>query len=557
MNEMTKVPMRSEPHPISGAVYTEIGDGLVRVEDKAKGKSGTFKWDGTWIEGEMTYADPHMLKYIGGPDLPPGRDIVWVLLPALEEDIPKVQATSMRNVGEEAAQRPKIIAPYVGDPGKATPEGMRSASFTPLEYMLENDRKPELVPEVYKKSNPMPGGPLKVPTARYFEKKYHDLEVEHIWKKCWQLVCREDDIPEVGDYHLYEIAHLQYLVVRTAPDEIKAHVNACMHRGRQLRECHGKRAVDFRCPYHGWTWNIDGSLKHLVAEWDFPGVREEASQLPGAKVATWAGFIFINPDPDSESLEDYMGPEMIAHYAKIKLQNRYKQADVTMRIRANWKVVQEAFIEGWHTLATHPQLLLSGGDIGDLRFDVFGNWGRLGHVGGTGSSPHRGIIQTPEATLEAHRMMADFNREFLRGMIGEEVEQFCDAELNEQSFNNLFPNFSPWGGWGRIVYRFRPNGDNPDECLMHVMLLAPWPEGKPKPPPKAARFLGPDDHWTQAPELGGLAKIFEQDVGNIPQVQKGLKTKQPPYVWNSAYQESILRNFHRNYAERLGLKDGE
>ena len=92
---------------------------------------------------------------------------------------------------------------------------------------------------------------------------------------------------------------------------------------------------------------------------------------------------------------------------------------------------------------------------------------------------------------------------------------------------------------------------------MQAMLLAPWPEGKPKPPPKKQRFLGPDDHWTEAPELGGLAKIFEQDCGNIPQVQKGLKTKQPPYTWYSGYQESIIRNFHRLYDERLGLGDGE
>ncbi len=556
MNEKT-APLRSEPHPISGAVYTAIGDGLVRVEDKARGKWGVFRWDGTWIEGAMTYADPHLLKYVGGPDLPPGRDVAWVLLPALEEEQPKVDAGSMRTVGEKAAERPKIIAPYVGDPGRETPDGMRSAAHIPLEYLLENDRRAELLPEVYRKQAPLPGGPLKVPVGRYFEKKYHDLEVEHIWKKCWQMVCREDDIPEVGDYHLYEIAHLQYLVVRTAPNEIRAHVNACLHRGRQLRECHGKKAVDFRCPYHGWTWNLDGSLKHLVAEWDFPGVREDVAQLPGARVATWGGFVFINPDPNAISLEEYMGPEMIEHYRKIKLQNRYKQADVTMRLRANWKVAQEAFLEGWHSLATHPQLLLAGGDLADLRYDVFGNWGRLGHVGGMGSSPHRGIIQSPEAVLQVHRMTADFFREFLRGMIGDEVEQFSDAEINEQTFNNLFPNFSPWGGWGRIVYRFRPNGDNPDECLMQVMLLAPWPEGKPKPPPRAPRFLGPDDHWTQAPELGGLAKIFEQDIGNIPQVHIGLKTKQPPHVWNSAYQESILRNFHRIYGERLGLKEGE
>ncbi len=552
--------MRSEPHPFSGTVYTEVGDGLVRVEDKAKGKSGVFRFDGTWIEGDLTYADPHMLSYVGGPELPPGRDIFWSLLPPLEEDIPTVLATSLRTAGmdETAAQRPKIIARYVGDPGKQTPEGMRSASHVPLEYLLENDRKPDQVPPVFRKSSPMPGGPAKVPVARYFEKKYHDLEVEHIWKKVWQLVCREDDIPEVGDYHLYEIASLQYLVVRTGPGEFKAHVNACLHRGRQLRECHGKKATEFRCPYHGWTWNIDGSLKLLTAEWDFPGVREDVSQLRQAKVATWAGFIFINPDPNSVSLEDYMGPEMIEHYSKIKLQNRYKQADVVKVIRANWKVVQEGFLEGWHSMATHPQLLLAGGDLADIRFDVFGNWGRLGHAGVSGSSPHRGIILPQDAVLESWRGMADFNREYLRGLIGEEVEQFSDAELNEMSFNNLFPNFSPWGGWGRIVYRFRPNGDNPDECLMQVMLLAPWPEGKPKPPPKPQRFLGADDHWIEAPELGGpLAKIFEQDFGNIPQVQKGLKTKQPPYVWYSAYQESIIRNFHRNYEQHLGLAAGE
>ncbi|HMP55134.1 MAG TPA: aromatic ring-hydroxylating dioxygenase subunit alpha [Novosphingobium sp.] len=554
-----QAPLRSDPHPISGALYTELGDGLVRVEDKAKGKSGLFRYDGVWIEGDLTYADPHMLRHVGGPDLPPGRDIFWAFLPPLESDTPTVMATTARNASDkaDAPQRPKIIAPYVGDPGKETPEGMRSASQVPLEYLIENDRRPDLVPEVYRKSAPYPGGPVKVPVARYFEQKYHDLEVEHIWKKCWQLVCREDDIPEVGDYHLYEIAELQYLVVRTAPDEIKAHVNACLHRGRQLRECHGKRATEFRCPYHGWQWNIDGSLRLITAEWDFPGVREDVGQLPGAQVATWGGFVFINPDPDAISFEDYAGPEMLAHYAKTKLANRYKQADVVKVLNANWKIAQEAFQEGWHSLATHPQLLLQGGDLGDLRFDVFGNWGRLGHVGVSGSSPHRGIVLSEQAVLESYRMSADFMKGYLRSLIGDEVEEYSDAELNEQTFNNLFPNFSPWGGWGRIVYRFRPYKGDPNKCYMQAMLLAPWPEGKPKPLPKAQRFLAEDEPWTNAPELGGLAKIFEQDCGNIPQVHIGLKTKQPPHIWLSGYQEAILRAWHDNYAARLGLKDGE
>jgi hypothetical protein len=153
--------------------------------------------------------------------------------------------------------------------------------------------------------------------------------------------------------------------------------------------------------------------------------------------------------------------------------------------------------------------------------------------------------------------MADFNKAYLRSLIGDEVEKFSDAELVEQTFNNLFPNFSPWGGWARIVYRFRPNGDNPEECLMEAMLLAPWPEGTPKPPPAKLHMLGRDEPWVTAEELGTLARIFDQDCGNVPDTQRGLKAKSDPYVIYSAYQESIIRGFHDKYEKLLGLAEGE
>ena len=552
--------MRREPHPISGVIYEEVGDGTVRVEDRSKGKYGVFKWDGDWLEGDITYADPHMLYIIGGPDLPPGKDIFWTVLPPTD-DAPAASVTGnpSREGASNQAQRPRIVAPYVGDPGKETDEGVRSAAYIPQDYFLENDSRPDLIPDVYRKSSPMPGGPRKVKTARFFSKEYHDLEVERLWKKTWQMACREDDIPEIGDYIVYEIASLSFLIVRTGENEFKAHYNACLHRGRLLRECDGKKAREFRCPYHGWSWKIDGAVKEITAEWDFPGVREDVAQLPGARVATWAGFVFINPDPDpnGQTLEEFMGPEMLAHYKKAKLQNRYKHAHVVRVIRANWKVAMEAFLEAYHSIATHPQLLLSGGDLADTRYDVFGNWSRLGHVGAPASSPQRGIVASKEQSLDVYRRMAEFNRNYLRTLIGDEVDAFSDAEVIEQSFNNLFPNFSPWGGVARIVYRFRPNGDNPDECLMEVMLLAPWPEGKPKPPPKPIHYLSADEPWTDAPEIGTLAKIFEQDCANMSSVHQGLKTKQPDYVWYSAYQESIIRNFHKNYEKALGLSEDQ
>lgn len=549
-------PLRREPHPISGAIYQELGDGRVRVDDPAKGKWGIFNWDGTWVEGDLTQADLHYLRYIGGPNLPPGKDIFWTMLPAADLNPLKALA-AMPGRGGADAQRPKIIAPYVPDPGKATPEGTRSSGYRPVDLFLDNDRHQDRIPEVYRKSAPYPGGPKKVPVARFFERKYHELEVEHLWKKVWQMACREDDIPEVGDYILYTIAHLEFIVVRTAPDAFKAYPNACLHRGRRLCNHDGKKAAMFRCPYHGWSWNIDGSMKDLTCEWDFPGVREEVSHLPEAKVAIWGGFVFINPDPAAGPFEDYAGPEMLGHYAKLRMADRYKQAHVGRVIRANWKLMMEAFLEAYHSIATHPQLLLAGGDLAETRYDVFGNWSRLGHVNSSGSSPQRGLVVSDDQTLDGFRMAADINRMMMREMIGDEVDTFSDAEMVEQTFNQLFPNFHPWGGWARIVYRFRPNGDNPEECLMEAMLLAPWPKDRPKPPPAKLRMLGPDDPWVTADELGTLARIFDQDCGNVPDTHRGLKSKQPPYVIYSAYQESIIRAFHDKYERMLGLAEGE
>lgn len=554
--------MRREPHPISGAVYEEVGEGIVRVENVKDGRQGTFRWDGTWVEGELTHADPHFLLYVGGPKLPAHRDMYWGMLPPVEEEGAASAASPGAAYGkgklrDTQAGAAAVVAKYVADPGRTTDAGMRSASFLDQDFILANDRFPERIPDAFRQSGPMPGGPQRISTDRYFEQSWHDREVEHIWKRTWQMACREDDIPEVGDYHVYEIADLSFLVVRTGPDTFKAHYNACLHRGRILRECDGRSATEFRCPYHGWSWKLDGSVKEITCEWDFPGVREDVAMLPGAQVATWGGFVFINPDPQAGPLEEYLGPVMMGHYEKFKFQNRYKQAHVVRVMRANWKITMEAFMEAYHVIATHPQLMLTGGDNADSRYDVFGNWGRAGHLSAGSASPQRDIFITPEQAIGQFHATADANRTYLRTLIGDEVDIYSDAEMNDGSFNDLFPNLHPWGGWARIVFRFRPNGNNPNESLMDVIFLAPWPGGKPKPPAAKPHVLGPDQSWTEASELGSLAKIIDQDVFNLPKVQAGLKTKQPPYVWCSSYQEGKIRHFHQLYERKLGLAEGE
>ena len=542
--------MRCEPHPLTGTIYEHIGDGKVKVQKQGSNSYGIFTWQGEWLEGEVQQADPLMLLYIAGPDLPEDHEVIWMSSPSkvFDGSIPAEHFP-----GTHMSELPRIIGAYTPDTGKETEVGWRSMGYFDPQFFLDNDRKPEAIPEAMKLTNTIKGGPKRINTERYWKKEYHDLEVEKIWKKTWQMACREDEIPNVGDYIVYDIAHLSYLVVRTE-EGVKAHQNICLHRGRLLKDCSGKGAEEFMCPYHGWTWNLDGSMKHMTTEWDFPGVRDDVNSLPQVQVACWEGFVFINPDPEAGPLEEFLGPVMMEHYTKYGFEHRLIQANVSKLLRCNWKVVMEAFMEAYHVIATHPHQMLTSGDLSNTTYDVFGNWGRAAQFPSPGS-PQRGITVTPEEALENYRRAADGTRGLIQALTGEDLSDFSDLELQGGSFNDLFPNLHPWGGWMRICFRFRPHGDNPEESIMDIYLLAPWPKDKPRPAPAKQRKLGFDDAWTAAPELLSLSKITDQDVFNVPSVQRGLKAKNPPYVWYSAYQEGKIRNFHENYERVLGLKD--
>jgi hypothetical protein len=122
-----------------------------------------------------------------------------------------------------------------------------------------------------------------------------------------------------------------------------------------------------------------------------------------------------------------------------------------------------------------------------------------------------------------------------------------DAEMMDSIDYTLFPNFHPWGAFNRIVYRFRPNGDDHRSSIMEVLFLSPF-TGE-RPPPAPVHFLGPDDAWVEAPELGMLAKVFEQDVFNMAKVQLGLETTFKPGITLGNYQESKVRWLHQLLGE--------
>ena len=498
--------------------------------------------------------------------------------------------------------------------------------------LLDTDSRP--VPDSYRRDAPIEPGPTRVPISQYTSREFHDLEVEKVWKKVWQMACHEDDMPEVGDCVPYDIAHLSFLVVRTAEDEFKAYYNACLHRGRKLREARGKRVKDLRCPFHGWCWHLDGSLKEIPCQWDFPDLKPEEQSLPEVQVARWGRYIFINPDANAEPFEDFIG-DLSSHFEVLPYEKRYKEAHVAKIIRCNWKVASEAFMESYHVVGTHPQILLGGVNDTDTKYDVFGNYSRAIRCGALEASglpewepmpddnvsrarhPLNGFVyertdeqnvlvttpdgkqglftpnadwiegelgdvsphmcnwvggqqlpsdMAPPATGRAsgasvktgetkHPMvaMADMQRYALKSVIGKRAEEIADIEFSSVFFT-LFPNFHPWGSLNRINYRFRPNGNNPDECIMECIYLAPIPDDGDYMPCTEIHWLDVDADWTEAPELGMLAKVFNQDFRNLPYVQQGLYASARDYVQFADYNETKPRHFHQILDEWINRK---
>ena len=101
---------------------------------------------------------------------------------------------------------------------------------------------------------------------------------------------------------LLHIGNLSILIVNTK-EGIKGFYNSCLHRGTQLKPCASVgRSNDLKCPYHGWTWSLEGKLLEVPCDWDFPHLNWEKSKLPEVNIETWGGFIFVNLSKKPESI---------------------------------------------------------------------------------------------------------------------------------------------------------------------------------------------------------------------------------------------------------------
>lgn len=413
---------------------------------------------------------------------------------------------------------------------------------------------------------------------RYIDPEFAKGEFAKLWTRTWQMACREDQIPEVGDYYVYDIGQYSFVVVRSDDDEIKAHYNACLHRGTKLKPSGTEGyAHQLKCPFHGWTWNLDGSLKEIPERWDFSHTLDRKMCLPDARVARLGGFVWVNMDPEAPSLEEYLGPEIMAHFNAWKLENRYIYLHVQKSYPANWKLTMEAFMEAYHVGDTHPQVAPANGDV-NSQYDIYGEHvnrfiSTLGVVSpklrdkysekdiidnftmGDSSSLGGEKPQLQDGE-RARQVMADMFRGMFEKATNTDLSGVSDTELLDTYSYTIFPNLFLFPGISLpMIYRFRPDARDHRRTIYEVLFMRPKPLDGEVPTHAELEIL--QDHQSFAEAEGmdpGFGKILDQDTDNLYAQQEGLETSAKQGLTLGNYQEIRIRHFEKAVDKYMAME---
>jgi phenylpropionate dioxygenase-like ring-hydroxylating dioxygenase large terminal subunit len=409
-----------------------------------------------------------------------------------------------------------------------------------------------------------------IPYENYTSQPMADAEFAHMWSKTWQWACHTDHIPEPGDYFVYDIGPWSALIVRNNEGVIKAYYNACMHRGTQLRAPDTSGfAKQLTCPFHGWTYSLDGALIDLPDRWDFPHVNDDTHRLAEMPVDVFAGFVWVNFDQEAAPLAEYVGV-LGEHFAAFDIEDRYIETHVRKKLPCNWKAGAEAFLEAYHVRETH-----ASGKLGDevtTQYDVFEpNVSRFIHTTGM-DSPQRPVPRT-EAEMFAHMtrnmrhgmeplqlpdgMRArDFYAKYVQKEMGEKYGRDFSHLSESLTLDSIeyfcFPNAFFFPGLSLpMVYRFRPDPVDLNVSYFEVLMLRPRPLNGEAPPPPEVIHLDVDDSYALATGLGGLGRVYDQDTANMAAQTRGFRASLKRGQTLGNYQEIRGRHLQRRVAEYL------
>jgi phenylpropionate dioxygenase-like ring-hydroxylating dioxygenase large terminal subunit len=399
--------------------------------------------------------------------------------------------------------------------------------------------------------------PDRVRKQRYYDPDFYALEAELLWPRVWQMACRLEEIPEPHDYVEYEILDQSVVVVRGEDMGVRAFQNVCRHRGVQVVKGRGTCEDGFTCPFHGWCYGLDGRNTAVTRRSTFSEHNLAAGDLDLTPVRceVWGGCAWINLADDAPPLRQCIEPVATVLDA-WKVESLRSEWWYAARLPVNWKLAEEAFVEQYHVLETHPQLRIPGrytrpgasfdpqswidAEIHYLRTMSEGMAGMV-HANDVAVAEKLRDIDLP---AEAEPAMATWHRTYNDAVTAWHRDAGCDVpDLNDLEARGLnepmgycFPHWFVLPMYSSASsYRFRPLG--PEETLMEIWSLTRFPEGEERPRPTPPEPWECDDpRWPPIPA---------QDFSNLPRQQRGLHARSFEYMRLSEQMEGHISNFHR------------
>lgn len=393
-----------------------------------------------------------------------------------------------------------------------------------------------------------------ISTDRYYDKDIMQREWDKMWTKVWLFAGLQTDLKEVGDWLTYEIGKHSIVVVRTAPDQIKAFYNVCRHRGNAIVVGDfGKGYKCFECSFHSWRWKLDGKSIRVTDRDTFAPealatVDGEGLDLAEVHAEIFGGLVFVSFARDPMPLEIYlagMGPVLKSY----RIEEMQVLRDVQLVLPANWKLAINAFQEAYHVHSQHPQATLRGDDI-DVQFDFFEN-GHSRLIQPQGVVSHRRAdrnhMNQPLADMltDAGLNPDDFEgrtsdarlaiREIKRqpdNIFNIDYSHMTDSQVTDIWSGQVFPNVSfTTQAEAFSLQRFHPHPTDPELTIWNIIQVGRKTRAPRRLEVDPAVFEGkrPQRKRTTVEETG-LYEVLDQDVETIPMVQKGVRSPSMKFI---------------------------
>jgi phenylpropionate dioxygenase-like ring-hydroxylating dioxygenase large terminal subunit len=342
-----------------------------------------------------------------------------------------------------------------------------------------------------------------LPWAWYADPEVLRREGERIFARSWQYVGHSGQVAEEGSFFACAAGQIPVVVTRARDGVVRAFVNVCRHRGHVVANGSGRRET-LQCPYHAWTYGLDGTLRAAPRSDREPGFELGELGLQAIPVDTWGPFVFVNPDPNAGPLAEALGdvPKRLAEIVDVdSLEFRFR---TEFELEANWKIACENFLECYHCAVAHP-----------------------------------GFTAAVDVSLDAYRLEAN-------GLVSSQVGPLrqngdggsflAAGDVPRSQFHFLWPNF------GINVFPGRPN-------LSCGAILPLGPE-------RTSRFLdyffAPDVDQAWIDELLAFDdQIGREDTALVEGVQRGVRSGIVPEGRILTESEQLVAHFQRLCAEAL------